>query len=201
MFAVSRTTDVRKLMDKLHAAHGELKLALREYGTVGFAKHEPELITTKRKEFWSAYRRLFDDYLNPLDARFRSGDEQAIDEVIDFLVTDIPAIHCGYLKEKWLRQLKSTSLTEAQRQRLTRAALSLCASSHYRREIAEWNRLMIKLAGKEEYMALASLTESANSLVKEKARRMLHGILQNRNDLIQPDYLRRILLFHFREKK
>ena len=97
---MSKTTDVRDLMEKSHVARSELKLAWREYGTVGFTRHEPELITAKRKKFWSAYRRLFDEYLDPLDARFRSGDEQALEEVIAFLVTDVPAIRCGYLKEQ-----------------------------------------------------------------------------------------------------
>jgi len=198
---MSKTTDVRDLMEKLHAAHSELKLAWREYGTVGFTKHVPELITAKRKKFWSAYRRLFDEYLDPLDARFRSGDEQALEEVIAFLATDVPAIRCGYIKEKWLRRLKSVSLSQTQRQRLTRAALELCANSRFRREIAEWNKLMIKLADKETVTALFGLIESDNSLVKSKARHMLHGILQNRSDIVQPDFLRRALLSHFEDKK
>ncbi len=63
------------------------------------------------------------------------------------------------------------------------------------REIAEWNRLMIKLADKETITALSSLIESDNSFVKRKALRMLHGILQNRRDIIQPDYIRQSLLF------
>ncbi|HMB27272.1 MAG TPA: hypothetical protein VKS99_04165, partial [Blastocatellia bacterium] len=111
------------------------------------------------------------------DARFRGGDEQALDEVIDFLATDVPAFRCGYLKAKWLRRLKSTSLTQSQQQRLRRAALSLRADSHYRREIAEWNRLMIKLADKETVIALFGLMERANSFIKSKARHMLYGIL------------------------
>jgi hypothetical protein len=188
-------------MEKLHTAHGELNQALKEWGAVGFANQQPKPVIEKREKFWSAYRRLFDDYLYPLDARFRSGDEQAVNEVIDFLVTDIPAIRCGYLKEKWLRRLKSVPLSQTQRQRLTRAALSLCASPRFRREIAEWNKLMIRLADKETVTALLGLMESDNSFVKSKARHMLHGILQNRNDIIQPDYIRRILLFHVHDKR
>ena len=110
---MSGTTEVRKLMEKLHAAHCGLKQVVRDYETVGFTRHEPELIAAARKIFWSAYRRLFDEYLTPLDARFRSGNEQALDEVIAFLATDVPAFRCGYIKEKWLRRLKSTSLTQA----------------------------------------------------------------------------------------
>jgi hypothetical protein len=188
-------------MEKLHAAHGTLKQVSGEYETVGFTSHEPELIAAARKKFWSAYRRLFDEYLEPLDARFRGGDERALDEVIDFLATDVPAFRCGYLKAKWLRRLKSTSLTQSQQQRLRRAALSLCADSHYLREIAEWNRLMIKLADKETVIALFGLMESANSFIKSKARHMLYGILQNRNDIIQPDYLRTTLLFHVQDEQ
>jgi hypothetical protein len=198
---MSRTTDIRELMEKLHAANNELKRVLREHGTVVRTKQELELITAARNKFHSAYRRLFDEYLDPLDARFRSGDEQVVDEVIAFLATDVPAIRCGYLKEKWLRRLKSASLSQAQKQRLMRAALSLCASSHYQREIAEWNRLMIKLADKETVTTLLGLTESDNPFVKSKSRHMLYGILQNRNDIIQPDYLRQALLFHVRDMK
>ena len=198
---MSGTTEVRNLMENLHAAHCVLKQVLRDYETVGFTRNEPELIAAARKNFWSAYRRLFDEYLTPLDARFRRGDEQALDEVIAFLATDVPAFRCGYLKEKWLRRLKSTSLTQAQQQRLKHAALSLCADSHYRREIAEWNKLMIKLADKETVTTLFGLMESDNPIVKSKARHMLHGILQNRSDIIQPGYLRPILLSHVEGKQ
>lgn len=198
---MSKTTDVRKLMEKLRAAHSELKQALIGYRTVSVTKQEPGLITAAQNKFQSAYRRLFEEYLVPLDARFRSRDEEAVDEVIAFLAIDVPTIRCGYLKEKWLRRLKSASLSQGQEQRLTRAALSLCASSHYQREIAEWNRLMIKLANKGTVTTLFGLMESDNPVVKSKARHMLHGILQNRNDIIQPDYLRHSLVSHLKRKQ
>jgi hypothetical protein len=181
-------------MEKLLSSHRELKQAIRE--TTGFARQTPKLIETAREKLRSAQRRLLDDYLDPLGVSFRAGDEQAVDEVVDFLAIDIPAFRCGYYKEKWLRRLKSVPLTERQQQKLKRAALSLCASPPFRREIVEWNRLMIKLADRETVIALFGLMESDNPFVKDKARRMLHGILQNRTDIIQPDYLRRALLFH-----
>lgn len=184
--------DVRDLVKKLHAAHNALKESLSNRR--GFSSIEPKEISEQRARFQSAYRQLFEEYLQPLDLRFRSGEEEAVNEVIDFLVIDSPAFRCGYVKEKWLRRLKSLLLTPAQKQRLKQAAISICASPHFRREMVEWNRLMIKLADADFVKALFILREDPNELVREKARRMLYVILNSRDAIVQPEWLQQFLL-------
>ena len=90
-------TNVRELMEKLHRTHRALRQSLNESAANGFRKTEPKEITARRAAFQSAFRQLFDDYLEPLDQRFRLGEKQAIDEVIEFLRIDVPAFICVYL--------------------------------------------------------------------------------------------------------
>lgn len=187
----------RELVEKLYATDQELKRRLVQ--NIEFTREELKEVRSLREKFRSVYSQLFDDSLEPLDARFHNGDEQAVDEVIDFLKVDIPAFRCGYVKEKWIRRLKSTPLTAEQKERLRRAALSLCVSPHHRRELTEWNRLMIKLANKEFVAALLKLTETSDEFVCAKAQRMAHVILNERRDVIDPRWLRTFFLHKIAE--
>jgi hypothetical protein len=182
---MNKTTIVAELVEKLHVAYQKLK------HTVSQAERE-----IAQRQIQAAHQHLFADYLQPLDARFRQGDEQAINEVIEFLAIGTPAIRCGYVRGKWLRQLKTTQLSAHQQQRLMQIALSHCTSHHYLREMTEWNRLVIKLADKEFLRRAGPLIDADHPVVKAKARRMLFTILNSRQDLVRGD-LSHLALFWY----
>jgi hypothetical protein len=197
---MGKPASVRALMEKLHAAHQKLQRVRRENQDDSQHSSDATSLAAAQEKLLATYRRLFEDHLAPLDARFRSGEEQAVDEVIDFLEIDIPALRCGYVKEKWLRQLKTTPLNSAQRQRMSRAALAQCASLQLRREMAAWNRLMIKLVDDEFIVRAIPLLEADYPIVKNKTWRMLHTILNSRHDLVRGS-LRYLFLFSYLQQE
>jgi hypothetical protein len=107
----------------------------------------------------------------------------AADSVIDFLEIDIPAFRCGYVKEKFLRKLKSVALAEHQQTRLKKVALSLVAQGHYRRELSDWSRLMIVMADEEFIRSLQDVIKSLDAGQARGAERMLRVLIENRPDL------------------
>jgi hypothetical protein len=107
----------------------------------------------------------------------------AADSVIDFLEIDIPAFRCGYVKEKFLRKLKSVALAEHQQTRLKKVALSLVAQGHYRRELSGWSRLMIVMADEEFIRSLQDVIKSLDAGQARGAERMLRVLIENRPDL------------------
>jgi hypothetical protein len=180
---MDKTDDATEMIEKLHAAYQKLKHASSQI--------EREI---SQRQIKSANQRLFVNYLEPLGTGFRQGDEQAINEVINFLAIDTPAVRSVYIREKWLRRLKAIQLSSHQQQRLKQIALSHCAGHHFLREMREWNRLMIKLADKEFLRSASPMMDADHPVVKAKARQMLFTILNSRQDLVRSD-LGHLLLF------
>lgn len=174
---------LRSLMQELYDAHREFRAKWDKWWNGGGKQPEPETVKNTRDRFWAALNRLFGERLEPLYSAFASDPVGAADAVIDFLEIDIPAFRCGYVKEKFLRRLKSITLTDSQQARLKRAALGLVSNGAFRREFGDWSRLMIVLADDEFVAALRDFTESIEAGTARGAERMLKVVLENRPDL------------------
>jgi hypothetical protein len=128
-------------------------------------------------------RVLFERYVEPDGQALARGEPQAVDRVIDFLETDVPAFRCGYAKEEYIKRLRSMPLDARQRQRLMGYTLDLCRNPLHRREIKWAGRLMIRLAGQPFIDQLRGLTQDGNRRVAAKSGRMLEVVLHSRKDL------------------
>jgi len=179
---------LRSLMQDLYDAHRAFREELEKWwGRKGTKSPEPEAVTKARDQFWDALNRLFDERLYSLWENFSNQKEGATDAVIDFLEIDIPAHRCGYIKEKFLRKLKSVELTGPQQTRLKEAALELVSSGSFRRELGDWWRLMINLADEEFVTSLRDIIRSLDTGSARGAERMLKVVLEHRLDLQRPD--------------
>lgn len=171
-------------MQELYDAHRDFRGEWdRWWGTGGTRSPEPESVKKARDRFLDALNRLFDEGVQPLYSSFTADPAEATDAVIDFLEIDIPAHRCGYVKEKFLRKLKSVALTEHQQTRLRQAALALVAKGHFRRELSDWSRLMIVMADERFIRSLRDVIESLDTGQARGAERMLRVLIENRPDL------------------
>jgi hypothetical protein len=152
----------------------------KEY--VNKTKLEPIQVTEARDRFFGELNRLFNE-LSKYEKDFFNGDPKAIDNILDFLETDIPAFRCGYAKEKFYRRLKSMKLTQKQVNRIRNLAYEQCGTKTYRREFRDLARLMIKLADSHTVNLIKELEETSEGITKFKSNLMLKTILHNRNDL------------------
>jgi hypothetical protein len=177
-------SELRESIQKLYLAHREFKEAWKIYLTGKSPNKSLTTANAARNKFATARSFLFDIYLNPLAGRFLAEPNDAVlDEVTEFLSIDVPAFGCGYYKEWFLTKLKSVSLNTEQQNKLRQIALDQCRSSHYRRELKEWNRLMIKLADESFVEDLKKLSDSSKEEISRKSKSMLDKILRHRKDL------------------
>lgn len=202
---MNRKEQIRDLMQRIYTAHQEFataweaskaanfnngqpydiaKLNQKEIDTMLEANHRAYVDARPQEEtLYALLREFFDNHLNPLMPAFEVGDSLAIDGILDFVEIDIPAFKLGYEKEYIYGKLKHLSLNESQSNRLRQVAFNLCSRPHYRREINELGRLMIRLADEQFVEELRNLSGSSNEYVQKKAKRMLDVILQGRKDL------------------
>ena len=173
--------DFAPLLKSAYEAQREFHTAWKVYYR-DLSKLEPPEITAARDRYLKSTNRVFvhlEKYVN----RFYQGDSEAIDAILDFLETDIPAFRCGYAKEKFYRRLKNMSLTQNQIDRVKTIALDQCASDCYRREFRDLARLFIRLADQNFVEQLRMLKDDPNGKVCFKSKLMLNTILNNRDDL------------------
>jgi hypothetical protein len=156
-----------RLIDKMWQANGLAYAAARPY----------------RDEVNRLLRVLFDQYVEPDREALARGEPQAVDRVIDFLETDVPAFRCGYAKEEYLKMLGSMPLDARQRERLMGYTLNLCRNPRHRREIKRAGRLMIRIADQSFIDQLRGLTQDGNRRVAAKSDRMRGVVLNSRKDL------------------
>lgn len=178
-FVMSMSTvnsQYRQLMQASYEAHREFKDAWKRRAD----KRAPN-VDSAREAFASAHGRLWHQKLEPLQERFATDPIGQIDEIIEFLETDILAFRCGYLKEFFLRHIKQITFNQSQRSRLMEAALKLCSNNDHRRELRDWARLMILLADVEFVEALEKITKEHEE--SADAEFMLRILLENRSDL------------------
>lgn len=169
----------RELMQASYEAHREFKDAWKKLSQKRAKKKGPD-VDVARDLFFVAHNRLWDQKLEPLQERFAADPMGSIDEIIDFLETDIPAFRCGYLKEFFLRHIKSLPFDQAQEERLKSAALELCRNAQHRRELRDWARLMTRLADAEFIDDLERIIDgNIESSDAEFVRRIL---LENRTE-------------------
>lgn len=173
--------DFAPLMTSAYLAHKEFHSTWDKYYS-DTTKPEPREVTVARDRFDEQHYRLF-NHISKYVKGFFAGDPSAIDAILDFLETDIPAFRCGYVKEKFFRRLKSMSLNSAQTERVRNLALELCKTESYRREFRDLVRLTIKLADTAFVGRIRGLVESSDGIVKFKSQLMLSTILSNRKDL------------------
>lgn len=128
-------------------------------------------------------RELFEEHLAPLHERFLTGDPDAVNAVIDFLEVDVPAFRCGYSKENYLHKLKNIPLTGEHQERLRQYGLRLCSMPVHRREIGQAGRLMIQIANRDFVDQLRALAASENDRIRKKSTKILHVVLNGREDL------------------
>ena len=174
---------LRSLMQDLYDAHRAFRQEWDKWWGEGTQTMEPESVKNARDRFWEALNRLFDERLYSLWENFSANKAKAADAVIDFLEIDIPAHRCGYVKEKFLRKLKSVELTEAQQTRLKGAAIELVSAGNFRREFGDWTKLMIVLADDAFIVRLREAGRSLDTVRARYADRMLGSVLDNRPDL------------------
>jgi hypothetical protein len=184
----------RELMEKIHQTHKEFSESFRaarafslagtrrvggkrSYPTVfeanRYAYKTAEPLSKKRDELLSL---LFEEI--PLKD-FVLCESEAIDRVIDFIEIDIPAFHCGYVKEWCCSRLKKCELNPKQIRRLQRYTLYLCESPFYRRELTALGLLMIKLADDDFFIDLYALTRHDDPRIRRKTSRVIEKIVQN----------------------
>ncbi len=180
---------IRALVEEVHAVHKEHQaIWTRTYeSTKGHAATSLayKAAQPQAERLRALLEELFWNTLQPVEERMLAGDAVAIDQIIDFLAVDLPAFHCGYAKEWYLRKLKSLPLRIDQQERLRGLALEQCRTLTYRREFREWCRLMIRLADKGFVEALLPLTESVHGFIWLKSNLMLYKVLNNRPELRQ----------------
>jgi hypothetical protein len=128
-------------------------------------------------------RVLFEQYVEPDHEALARAEPQAVDRVIDFLETDVPAFRCGYAKEEYLKRLRSMPLDAPQRRRLMGYTLDVCRNPLHRREIKWAGRLMIRIPDQPFIDQLRGLSQDDNRRVAAKSGRMLGVVLNNRKDL------------------
>src|SRR5687767_6403505 len=175
---------LRALMQELYDAHRAFRGEWDKWwGAGGNRSSEPEAVKNSRDQFWHALNRVFDERLEPVWVSFATDPANATDDVIDFLEIDIPAHRCGYVKEKYLRKLKSTELSETQQARLKQAALALVSRGKFRREFGDWSRLMIVLADETFVRELRDAIRPLDTGAARYGERMLNVVLENRPDL------------------
>lgn len=186
--------DYQTLMSQLHSAHqnflrqgqkwkdGELPQAAKD----GANDREPENIVIARRLFSSAFNKLFDTKLIPLEARFQTDPASAVNEIIDFLAVDIPAFRCGSYKEFFLKKLKTTRLTPSQEQRIIKIFLKLCESRNVPREFRYWCELILSFADLDIVDDLMLLSKSTNNYTKTKSKLMMEMIFKDRKEV--PNY-------------
>ena len=180
--------DYRHLMENLHLAHQKFQQQWRDWRNGKLPQeqlkgYEPESVSAARKELLDALNFLFNTRLTPLEIKFRENPESAVDEITEFLSIDIPAFRCGYAKEWFLKKLKSVPLKSSQQQKLRQMALDLLARPKYCRELGAWSRLMIVLADESFIEELKNLSESADEMIGQRAKRVLDKIFHHRADL------------------
>jgi hypothetical protein len=180
-------------MEKAHLAHQDFRREWNDWQNGKLARkvkkqlkgHEPESVTVARNNFFDASNFLFNTKLAPLEIKFRTNPEAAVDEIIEFLSVDIPAFRCGYAKEWFLKKLKAVPLKSSQRQKLREIALDLLSRSAYRRELGAWSRLMIVLADESFIEELRNLSENSDPARELRAKRVLDKIFHHRADLVK----------------
>lgn len=175
---------LRALMQELFDAHRAFRGEWDKWwGAGGKRNVEPEIVKSSRDRFLRALNRVFDERLEPVWVSFATDPVHATNNVIDFLEIDIPAHRCGYVKEKYLRKLKSTELSETQKERLKQAALALVSRGKFRREFRDWSRLMIVLADETFVRELRGAIRPLDAAAARYGERMLKTVLENRPDL------------------
>jgi hypothetical protein len=188
-------------MEQIRDAHTEFKQAWSEVRSGELSKIARNKGKPAWEEIWQAngvaYRStqtlseqvnrllvsLFTGYLGPLHEALLKGAPEAIHNVIDFLATDVLAFRCGYIKEGYLRILKSVPLNDEHKNRLREYGLNLCRVPSHRREIKQAGRLLIRIADRAFVERLRALAADENGWVGKKSQKMLHVVLNGRKDL------------------
>jgi hypothetical protein len=180
-------------MRELHGAHRNFKSEWRRWQNGEIKRKEkkelkglePESVSLARDKFYESLENLYQTKIYPLESKFCTDPQIAVDEVIEFLSVDIPAFRCGYAKEIFLSDLKKVSLSPEQKQRILQVTLEVCEAFNFRREFRRWCRLMIKLADREFVEKLTQLSKSTNRYAAIKSKWMLETIFRHRKDLAQ----------------
>jgi hypothetical protein len=173
----------RELLQNVREAHRSFKKSFSEMGSWR-SKDEKAVAKTKGlRDIFYKEAGVLNAILKPLTKRLLAGDEQVIDDVLEFLATDVPAFGSGYTKEKYYQKLKSFDLSRSQKENIKDIALQRCASTEYRREDSELRRLMIKIADLEFLEKVASVPARDGSRIAGHKERMIVTILDNRKDL------------------
>ncbi len=149
----------------------------------GQCGEEPLELSEARKEFLQAENELWEKLLFPLQEKFAGDPASAVDDVIDFIEVDIPAFRCGYVKERFLRRLKSVQLTEGQQSRLRNIAVTMCKKGRLTREFRYWVRLMNLLANSDFVSELREIALTDSERSRYAANIMLKSIASQRTDL------------------
>jgi len=199
---MNRQSEYRDLMEQIRCAHQAFATAWAEERAAALVTISPKKSAFSWNEIWKAngvaykaaqpladrrnhlIQELFSNHLGPLHEGFQSGDPDAVNAIIDFLQIDVPAFHCGYAKEDYLRKLKAIELTEEHRERLRQYGLRLCGMPQHRREIAKAGRLMILVANREFVEELQKLANGDSRWIKDRASKMLAVVQNGRKDLL-----------------
>jgi hypothetical protein len=175
------------LMQKTHSAHQNFKDQWKkwELGKLKGPKPniEPQSVTIARNVFLAQLDILFDSKINPLEGKFRESPNLAVEELVEFLLTDITAFRCGYAKEVFLQWLKKTEFLPAEAQMFRQVAITICELNSFRREFRRWCRLMTKLADEKFVLELQKLRLSESHYARIKSGWMIEMIWQHRKDL------------------
>lgn len=181
----------RELMWNLRQTHQNFHREWRDWneGKLGHREklklkgREPENVTRARQIFLDAFNNLHNAKIHPLESKLQTAPTSAVDEVIEFLSTDIPAFRCGYAKEVFLTKLKAVELSSKQISKLQKAFLDLCEAQNFHREFRRWCRLIIRTADEDFFRELEKLSRSANRCAVIKSKWTIEMLVHHRKDL------------------
>ena len=144
---------------------------------------EPQSVTEARNVYFQALDKLFQTKIYPLEIKFRENPHLVLDEVLEFLATDILVFRCGYAKGEFIDLLKKAELNADEINKVQAVALQVCESEHIRREFRRWCKLMNKIADKEFVLNLQNLLKHQNKKVQLKTKWGLEMIQKNNPEL------------------
>ena len=180
----------QSLMQETYLAHEDFKKEWKDWRNGNLKKDkkgtgclEPVKVTAARDNFDHKLDALYGSKIEPLEKKFLDNPKSAMDELIEFLSTDITAFRCGYAKEIFLQWLKNTEISAKEIKQLQQVAIKMCETNNVRREFRRWCRLAIKLADKEFILELMQLLKSENVYTRIKSRWMIELIQKHRLDL------------------
>src|SRR5687767_224075 len=127
-------SEIRELMLEVYKAHQDFKKEWDDWRHSGkkpaehkrdkiSAGQEPKKLSAARARLLSAFGNLWEQRLAPLQNQLLKDPHPAIDDLIEFLLLEIPAHRCGYAKGWFLTRLKQIDLTPEEKTKIQNAAL------------------------------------------------------------------------------